>query len=103
MEIDDPAKKNIWSLQNNKRTEAERNLFLPGCPKKSKKNWYWIGFFFGIFGLSYVLTLISQKNITFCFLLDSLCFQSKENKLAHTLYIFSNIILVGFSFFLLIK
>lgn len=29
MNVDDEAKKVIWSLQNNKRTEAERNVFAP--------------------------------------------------------------------------
>jgi len=29
MDVDNEAKKVIWSLQHNKRTEAERNVFEP--------------------------------------------------------------------------
>ena len=35
MNVDDEAKKVIWSLQHNKRTEAERNVFKP----TGKKLW----------------------------------------------------------------
>ena len=36
--VDDEAKKVIWSLQNNKRTEAERNVFEPTGKKPMNKN-----------------------------------------------------------------
>lgn len=36
MNIDGEAKKVIWSLQENKRSEEERNVFKP-TGKKSKK------------------------------------------------------------------
>ena len=38
MNVDDEAKKVIWSLQNNKRTEAERNVFQPTGKKPMNKN-----------------------------------------------------------------
>ena len=38
MNVDDEAKKIIWSLQNNKRSEAERNVFQPTGKKPMNKN-----------------------------------------------------------------
>jgi hypothetical protein len=38
MNVDYEAKKVIWSLQHNKRNEAERNVFQPTGKKPMNKN-----------------------------------------------------------------
>ena len=47
MDIDDDAKKVIWSLQNNKRTEQERNVFQPTGKKPIRKEikYFTVAFF----------------------------------------------------------
>jgi hypothetical protein len=98
MDIDDDAKKVIWSLQNNKRTEEERNVFKPTGKKPMNKNLVYIGSAFGItFLLSYVMTQFTTESVNFCFLVDSYCFNSTENPFAFVFYVFMNlwIIILG--------
>ena len=92
MNVDDEAKKVIWSLQNNKRTEAERNVFTPTGKKPMNKNVVYILSAIGItFLLSFALSLFSKESTQFCFLIDSYCFNSTENPIAYTFYIFMNL------------
>ena len=92
MNVDDEAKKVIWSLQNNKRTEAERNVFQPTGKKPMNKNVVYILSAIGInFLMSFALSLFSKKTTQFCFLIESYCFNSTENPLAYTFYIFMNL------------
>jgi hypothetical protein len=89
MNVDDEAKKVIWSLQHNKRTEAERNVFQPTGKKPMNKN---ILSAIGItFLMSFALSLFSKETTQFCFLIDSYCFNSTENPVAYTFYIFMNL------------
>lgn len=91
MDIDDDAKKVIWSLQNNKRSEEERKVFEPTGKKPMNKN---VVYLFSALGitllLSYVLTMFTIETVDFCFLLDSYCFNSLENPIAFIFYIFMN-------------
>ena len=90
--IDDEAKKVIWSLQNNKRTEAERNVFQPTGKKPMYKNGVYILSAIGItFLMSFALSQFSKETTNFCFLIESYCFNSTENPLAYTFYIFMNL------------
>ena len=90
--IDDEANKVIWSLQNNKRTEEERNVFQPTGKKPLNKNLVYALSALGItFVLSYVLTYFSEDNTDFCFLIERYCFSSDENPMAFTLFIFMNL------------
>lgn len=88
-------KKVVWSLQNNKRTEAERNIFKPtGIKKKQvKASQYIIISLLIILVSSFSMTFIAEKSSKICFI-PSFCFQSKENIFLHTLYIFINILIV---------
>ncbi|WP_445715399.1 hypothetical protein [Flavobacterium sp.] len=90
--VDDEAKKVIWSLQNNKRTEAERNVFAPTGKKPMNKNVVYVFSSIGItFLVSFALSLFSKATTQFCFLIDSYCFNSTENPIAYTMYIFMNL------------
>lgn len=92
MNVDDEAKKVIWSLQNNKRTEAERNVFAPTGKKPMKKTVVYILSAIGItFLMSFALSQFSKETTQFCFLIDSYCFNSTENPIAYTFYIFMNL------------
>ncbi len=92
MNVDDEAKKVIWSLQNNKRTEAERNVFAPTGKKPTNKNVVYVLSALGItFLMSFALSQFSKETTQFCFLIDGYCFNSTENPIAYTLYIFMNL------------
>ena len=92
MNVDDEAKKVIWSLQRNKRTEAERNVFQPTGKKPMNKNLVYILSAIGItFLMSFVLSQFSKETTHFCFLIESYCFNSTENPVAYTFYIFMNL------------
>ena len=90
--VDDEAKKVIWSLQNNKRTEAERNVFEPTGKKPMNRNVVYVLSALGVtFLLSFALSLFSKETTHFCFLIDSYCFNSTENPITYTFYIFMNL------------
>ena len=92
MNVDDEAKKVIWSLQNNKRTEAERNVFAPTGKKPMNKNVVYILSAIGItFLMSFTLSQFSKETTHFCFLIESYCFNSTENPIAYPFYIFMNL------------
>lgn len=100
MNPDEEAKKVIWSLQNNKRTEEERNVFKPTGKKPMNKNLVYLLSAIGIaVVMSFVLTQFSRKNTTFCFLVNSYCFESKEENLLYSVYIFLNIWILLMAFF----
>lgn len=100
MDIDKEAKKVVWSLQNNKRTEEERNVFKPkGIKPIAKNSIYLIVVFFGIFVLSFLLSQLEKHNYEIC-LTSLLCFFTKENTFFYTFYIFTNITVVVLSIFL---
>jgi len=90
--VDDEAKKVIWSLQNNKRTEAERNVFEPTGKKPMNKNVVYVLSAIGItFLMSFALSLFAKETTHFCFLIESFCFNSIESPIAFTFYIFMNL------------
>lgn len=92
MNVDDEAKKVIWSLQNNKRSETERNMFQPTGKKSMNKNVLYVISAIGITLLvSFVLSRFATPSTEFCFLLETYCFNSTENTIAYTFYIFMNL------------
>lgn len=92
MNVDEEAKKVIWSLQHNKRTEAERNAFEPTGKKPMNKNVVYVLSAIGItFLMSFALSKFSKETTQFCFFIESYCFNSTENPLAFTFYIFMNL------------
>lgn len=98
MSLDNKAKTVIWSLQNNKRSEATRNAFQPnGKNPKNKKR----GSLFSVLGItflmSFLLTLFSKEALNFCFFSDVYCFNSITNPLVFVVFVFLNlwVLLVG--------
>ncbi|MDP5000651.1 MAG: hypothetical protein NWQ15_02035 [Flavobacterium sp.] len=92
MNVDDEAKKVIWSLQNNKRSEAEQNVFEPTGKKLMNKNVVYIFSAIGIILLmSFALSQFSKEATNFCFLIENFCFNSEENPIAYTFYVFVNL------------
>ena len=92
MNLNDEAKKIIWSLQSNKRNEDERNIFEPTGKKTINKNLVYIISVIGIiFLMSFALSQFSKETTHFCFLIKHYCFNSTENPLLYTFYIFMNL------------
>lgn len=92
MNVDDEAKKVIWSLQNNKRSEAERNVFQPTGKKTMNKN---VLYGFSVLAISllvsFILSQFTTKSTVFCFLLETYCYNSIEHPIAYSFYIFMNL------------
>ena len=87
-------KKNVWTLQNDKRSEDERNVFKPtGKQPKSKTRGYVIWALVLILISSFALTFLQEESKEICFI-SSFCFKSNEDVLLYTFYIFLNIIIV---------
>ena len=100
MDIDEEAKKVVWSLQNNKRSEEERNVFKHTGKKPMNKNVIYIFTSIGVLLLlSFLLTQFNSEEKEFCFLIDSMCYSSSEDKWLYVLYTFINLLII-FSCFL---
>ena len=93
------SEKKTWSLQNDKRTEEERNVFKP-TGKTSKNNTpIYLLSLAGVFLLvSFLMTYFSDKKMEAC-LTDTYCLNSKDNVLVYTFYVFFNIVIVMLAIF----
>ena len=92
------SEKKPWSLQNDNRTEAERNIFKPtGKSPKNNTTVYLISLV-GVFLLvSFLMTYFSEKTLNAC--IGSYCFNSNEDLVVYSLYVFLNIIIVVLAIF----
>jgi hypothetical protein len=100
MDIDEEAKKVVWSLQNNKRSEDERNVFKATGKKPMNKNVIYIFTSIGVLLLlSFLLTQFNSEEKEFCFLIDSLCYSSSQDKWLFVLYTFLNLLIIIIGFF----
>ena len=87
-------KKTTWSLQKNKRTEEERNVFKPtGQKPKNKINSYIFWALLIVLISSFALTFLQVEAKEICFV-SNFCFNSKDDILFYTFYVFLNIIIV---------
>lgn len=92
--MDNPNNKTIWSLQNNKRTEEERNVFEPTGKKPKNNTIIYLISLTGVFLLvSFLMTYFSESLMEAC-LTKTFCFNSKDNIAIYTLYVFLNIVIV---------
>lgn len=92
MEVDEEAKKVIWSLQENKRNEEQRNVFKPTGRKPISKNLlYLVAVLVATFLISLALSLFSKSTVFFCFFIEDFCFTSTENVALYVLFIFMNL------------
>lgn len=87
-------KKTVWSLQDNKRTEAQREAFKPtGKKPKSKTLKYLLVSAAILFLFSFLLIQINEDRLETC-ITESFCINTEENILLYTIYIFINICVV---------
>lgn len=95
MDIDEEAKKVVWSLQNNKRTVEERNVFKPTGKKPMNKNIvYVIASLVVLLLLSFLLTQFNAEDKEFCFLINSYCYSSLNDRSLYVLYTFLNLLVI---------
>ena len=88
-----------WSLQNDKRTETERNIFKPtGKSPKSKFKWYLVALAAVFLLVSFFMTYFSEKVLSAC--IGEYCFNSQDNLLVYTLYVFFTIVIVVIAIFI---
>ena len=86
--------KSVWSLQNNKRTEEERNIFKPTGKKPINKTKTYLLSLAGVFLIvSFLMTYFSETVMEAC-LTKTFCFNSKDNIVIYTLFGFLNIVIV---------
>ena len=88
------SEKKTWSLHNDKRTEAEQNIFKPtGRSQKNKWVSYIVSLLLVLLLVSFLMTYFAENKLEAC-LSKSFCFNSKDDLLIYTFYVFSNIIIV---------
>ncbi len=88
-----------WSLQNDKRSEEERNVFKATGKAPKKNTPIYLLSLAGVFlFVSFLMTQFSEKTLEAC-LTDTYCFNSKDNVLVYTLYVFFNIVIVVLAIF----
>ena len=93
------SEKQTWSLQNDKRTEVERNVFKPtGKSPKKKITIYLISLAGVLLLVSFLMTYFSESVLEAC-LTKTFCFNSKDNVIIYTFYVFTNIIIVVVAIF----
>ncbi|MFB9054365.1 hypothetical protein ACFFVB_14855 [Formosa undariae] len=92
-----------WSLQDNKRSEDQRKAFKPTgkTPKKSTAK-YIVSVILVTFLASLSLTVGSQKKLEAC-LFSDFCFNSKDDVLVYSLYVFSTITIIVITIFIAYK
>jgi len=89
--MENSQKKITWSLQDNKRTEQERNIFKPtGKPAKSKNITYLFWAVIIVLAISYLLPFLYEDRVEVC-LTETYCFNSQDNIFLYGLYVFFNI------------
>lgn len=92
METSQPKK--TWSLQDNKRTDAERNLFkATGKPKKNNNILYGFSVVVGLLVISFLLPQLYEDTVTVC-ITDTFCLNSKVDVFLYPLYVFFTIVIL---------
>ncbi|MDW5287708.1 hypothetical protein [Formosa sp. PL04] len=93
-----------WSLQDNKRSQEEREAFKPTgkSPKKLNTTMYVISVILITFLASLSLTVSSGKKLEACFFSD-FCFNSKDDVFLYSLYVFTTIAIIAFTVFIAYK
>ncbi|AWM12896.1 hypothetical protein NHF50_03110 [Flavobacterium sp. NRK F10] len=99
MDVDSEAKKVIWSLQNNVRSEEERNVFKPtGKKPKSNTLKYVLVVLTGLLAISFVMAQFQKTAVDVCIVSD-FCINSEQDALLYVLYVFINVVLVVFGIY----
>ncbi len=97
--MSDSPKKTIWSLQDNKRSDKERNAFKPtGKKPKNKTLTYVLVVVLVLLLFSFLLIQINDDTLKTC-LTSTYCINSQDDVLFYTLYVFFNIAIVILAIF----
>ncbi len=92
METSQPKK--TWSLQDNKRTKDQRNLFKATGKTKKNKN---VMYLFSVIGVllvvSFLLPMLYDQEVTVC-ITDTFCLNSAHHVILYPLYIFCTIVIL---------
>ena len=92
------GEKKTWSLQDDKRTEAERNIFkATGKSPKNNTKLYLISLASVFLLVSFLMTYFSEKILQAC--IGTFCFNSKDNLALYTFYVFFNIVILVLAIF----
>jgi len=103
MEIDNDAKKVLWSLQNNKRNQEERNAFKPtGKKPKSNGPKYVTVVLIGLLALSFLMTQFQKTTINVC-ITSTYCIDSEHDTFQYVLYVFITNVIVVFGIYFAYK
>ncbi|MHA7943186.1 hypothetical protein ACJOV8_008930 [Formosa sp. 3Alg 14/1] len=95
--------KQSWSLQDNKRSEEQRKAFKPtGKTAKKSTAKYIVSVILVTFLASISLTIGSKKKLEAC-LSSEFCFNSKDDVLLYSLYVFSTIAIIVATIFIAYK
>ena len=92
------SEKKTWSLQNDKRTEEERNVFKPTGKTPKNNTAIYLLSLAGVFLLvSFLMTYFSDKPLEAC--VGTFCFNSIDYLVVYSLYVFFNIVIVVLAIF----
>ncbi|WP_272023835.1 hypothetical protein [Olleya namhaensis] len=92
METSQPKK--TWSLQDNKRTKDQRNLFkATGKTKKNKNVMYLFSAIGVLLAVSFLLPMLYDQEVTVC-ITDTFCLNSVQHVILYPLYIFCTIVIL---------
>ncbi|PKG50556.1 hypothetical protein [Olleya sp. 1-3] len=92
METSQPKK--TWSLQDNKRTKDQRNLFkATGKTKKNKNIMYLFSVIGVLLAVSFLLPMLYDQEVTVC-ITDTFCLNSAHHVILYPLYIFCTIVIL---------
>ncbi len=92
--------KKTWSLQKDLRTGEERNVFKPKGIKPKNKTFLYLFSLIGVFLIvSFLMTYFSEVRLEAC-LFNNFCFNSKDDLILYTLYVFTNIAVVVLAIFI---
>lgn len=90
--------KKMWSLQKDKRTETERNIFKPtGKLPKNNTFLYLIALAVVFLLVSFLMTYFSAKKLQAC--IEDFCFNSEDDLVYYTIFVFFNIAIVVLAIF----
>ncbi len=90
-------KKTTWSLQDNKRSEEQRDLFKAmGKSGKRRHTLYVLVGLLILLVFSFLLTQIYKETLETC-LTSTFCIDSKDNVILYSLYVFFNILIIIFA------
>lgn len=96
--------KSSWSLQDNKRSQEERDVFKPTgkSPKKLNTTIYVVLVILITFLASLSLTVSSGKKLEVC-LFSDLCFNSRDDVFLYSFYVFTTIAVIVIAVFVAYK